>query len=378
MNRSPVSNSQGHAIDGSGRDAQSATILTPTEQISARLRRVTPLVAILTVIVGIAALKLAATVLLPLVFALFLVAIFWPLQRRLQARLPRGLASGLTFLVFLLVVGCFVAGFWLCGQLLAQKWPEIAPALEQYRGLAESYGIPLPGSTGGESQTSGSGGQSSLMRFARSALSAGGAAMLVIAYLLLGLLEMQDYRLKLRHILPAGEDEHWREVSHEVTNDFQRYMIVRTGIGLINGVLIWLAAWLLGLEFAFIWGFLSFLLNYIPTIGSVVAVIFPVLFALAQAGGGGLPWLTLLVFGGIQILLGVVLDPLIEGHYLAPSPLVVLLSVTFWGWVWGIAGAFIGVPLTILVIITCKQFARTRWIATLLSDVDGPQEQPGS
>jgi AI-2 transport protein TqsA len=207
---------------------------------------------------------------------------------------------------------------------------------------------------------------------------AGRAAMLVIAYLLLGLLEMQDYRLKLRHILPAGEDEHWREVSHEVTNDFQRYMIVRTGIGLINGVLIWLAAWLLGLEFAFIWGFLSFLLNYIPTIGSVVAVIFPVLFALAQAGGGGLPWLTLLVFGGIQILLGVVLDPLIEGHYLAPSPLVVLLSVTFWGWVWGIAGAFIGVPLTILVIITCKQFARTRWIATLLSDVDGPQEQPGS
>jgi AI-2 transport protein TqsA len=166
-------------------------------------------------------------------------------------------------------------------------------------------------------------------------------------------------------------------VSHEITNDFQRYMVVRTGIGLVNGVLIWLAAWLLGLEFAFIWGFTSFLLNYIPTIGSVVAVIFPVLFALAQ-GDGSLPWLTLLVFGGIQILLGVILDPLIEGHYLAPSPLVVLLSVTFWGWVWGIPGAFIGVPLTIFVIITCKQFARTQWIATLLSDVEEPKEQPST
>jgi predicted PurR-regulated permease PerM len=73
--------------------------------------------------------------------------------------------------------------------------------------------------------------------------------------------------------------------------------------------------------------------------------------------------------------MGQYVDPLLQGKYLALSPLVVLLSVTFWGWLWGIAGAFIGVPLTIGIVIACHHFDRTRWIAILLAEAREPEQQ---
>ncbi len=247
---------------------------------------------------------------------------------------------------------------------MARQWSQYVEEVNQSLRLARQAGLPLPesGSSGG------AGVQNLVMRLAGSLGTVGGALFLVVAYLLLGSLEIGDYRAKLHTFLSTTETNHWMEVAHEIAKDFQRYVVVRTGIGLLNGVLSAVAAWLLGLDFALIWGLITFLLNYIPTIGSVIAVIFPVLFALVQFDGWGGPLLTLVVLGGIQVILGVVVDPLVEGRYLAPSPLVVLLSVAFWGWLWGIPGAFIAVPLTILVIITCRQFARTRWIATLLGD----------
>lgn len=119
-----------------------------------------------------------------------------------------------------------------------------------------------------------------------------GALFLVIAYLVLGSLEINNYPAKLRSFLPAVEAEHWVAVAHETAKDFQRYMVVRTVTGLINGIAVTVAAWLLGLGFALIWGLITFLLNYIPTIGSIVVVIFPVLFALVQFGGWIQPLLT--------------------------------------------------------------------------------------
>lgn len=341
------------------------------KRISARLSRITPLLAIAALIIVLAAAKIAATVVLPLAFGLFLVALFWPLQRRLQARMPRGLAVLATFLLFLLIVVAFLAAFWWGGRTIAAQWPQYADEFNRYLQLAQGYGlnVGIPPASGPADQQGSQLGHEVVVRIADTALALGGASVLVIAYLLLGLLEVYDYRVKLDQILPAGEDQRWLALAHRVTSDFQRYIVVRTAIGLLNGVLAGLAAWLIGLDFAFTWGLVTFLFNYIPTLGSVVAVVFPVLFALVQFSGWEKPLLTLVALGGVQTVLGMIVDPLIEGKYLGPSPLVVLLSVAFWGWLWGIPGAFIGVPLTILVIVTCQQFDRTRWIAILLAGV---------
>jgi predicted PurR-regulated permease PerM len=118
---------------------------------------------------------------------------------------------------------------------------------------------------------------------------------------------------------------------------------------------------------------LNFLLNYIPTLGSILGVIPPVLFGLVQ-GGWRLGALALVAVGGVQLVMGTLVDPRLQGRYLRLSPLVVLFSVAFWEWLWGIPGAFIGVPLTVGLVITLARFESTRWVAVLLSDVDGEGE----
>jgi predicted PurR-regulated permease PerM len=201
------------------------------------------------------------------------------------------------------------------------------------------------------------------------------AFVLVIAFLVFGLLEAPDFQAKLGSIVPRQRAGAWFDAIHTITSDFQRYIVVRTFIGLITGVLVALFAWVIGLDFALIWGLTNFLLNYIPTLGSIIAVVPPVLFGLLQFQSIPMALLVLLGVGGVQFVMGQYIDPLLQGKYLALSPLVVLLSVTFWGWLWGVAGAFIGVPLTIGIVIACRHFERTRWIAILLAEVNDEQRE---
>ena len=132
---------------------------------------------------------------------------------------------------------------------------------------------------------------------------------------------------------------------------------------------------MIGLELWWLWGLLNFLLNYIPTLGSFLGVIPPALFALVQFDGD---WSMVLaavgVVGGVQLVMGNWIDPLVQGKALELSPLVVLFTVTFWGWVWGVAGALIAVPLTVLIALVCAESERTRWIAILLAG--DPSEEP--
>jgi hypothetical protein len=114
-----------------------------------------------------------------------------------------------------------------------------------------------------------------------------------------------------------------------------------------------------------------------PTIGSILGVLPPALYALAQSDGGmGLALLSLGVIGGIQLIMGNYIDPLVQGRVLSLSPLIVLFSVAFWGWMWGVAGAFIGVPITIATVLICRRFESTRWIATLLAETEDSRALP--
>jgi predicted PurR-regulated permease PerM len=325
-------------------------------------------------------LKLTATVTFPLAFALFLTAIFWPLQRRFAKRMPRGAAVMLSLLAFLLVVSIFVGLLWLSGTIVVQGWQPYSEQFARYQQQAQSWlqsvGLALPGGGGGQSGSDLA--QPMLTNTGRFMGDFLGTFVLVIAFLVFGLLETPDFQTKLEHLLPAGQAADWLDAIHDITNDFQRYIVVRSVIGLITGTLVGIFAWFIGLDFALIWGLTNFLLNYIPTLGSIVAVIPPVLFGLVQFQSIPMALLVLLGVGGVQFVMGQYIDPLLQGKYLALSPLVVLLSVTFWGWLWGIGGAFIGVPLTIGIVIACRRFERTRWIAKLLADLKKEQDEQGA
>jgi AI-2 transport protein TqsA len=328
------------------------------------------LVAIIAIVLTVFALEATATVTLPLAFALFLVALFWPLQWRLEVFLPRGIAAVITLLAFLMCAGGFVYALGAATDQVIDKAPEYQERFDQVRDSARSwaqrYGLPWPAA--GDGSWTGA-LEPQAWKGARRFFDFLGAFVLVIGFLLLGLVEVRDYRDKIRRHFgreePAGRAVHTIEA---IAKEFQRYFVVRTVIGLITGALVAVFSLLIGLDFALIWGLLNFLLNYIPTLGSIVAVIPPVVFAALQFGDPLMVLLALGAVGGVQLVMGTWVDPLLQGRYLALSPLVVLLSVTLWGWMWGIAGAFISVPITIVVVLVCRRFDRTRWLADLLAD----------
>ena len=141
----------------------------------------------------------------------------------------------------------------------------------------------------------------------------------------------------------------------------------------MTGVLSGLVAWGFGVDFPFIWGTLTVLLNFIPNIGSMIAVMPPVLLALVQFDGLARPVTLLAALTTIQVTIGNFLDPRWLGRSLSLSPLVVFVMMVFWGWVWGIVGIFLAVPLTILMKIAFEHIVPLRPLAVLMGDI--PRKQ---
>jgi AI-2 transport protein TqsA len=148
-------------------------------------------------------------------------------------------------------------------------------------------------------------------------------------------------------------------------NDIKRYMVIKTLINLIAGVLTTVWLFILGVDFPVLWGFLAFLLHFIPSIGSIVSAVPAVLLALIQLGGGSAA-LAAAGYLAIGTVLGNIVEPRIMGHKLGLSTLVVFVSLIFWGSLLGVIGALLCVPLTMSVKLACEASDDTRWIAVLL------------
>lgn len=193
-----------------------------------------------------------------------------------------------------------------------------------------------------------------------------GITLLVLLYLVFMLAESVALPGKLRRAFGDRITESGR--LGEVVHDVQRYLALKTLISLATGTLVGVAAAALGVDFALFWGFLAFALNYIPSIGSFLAAIPAVIVALLQLGVG--TGLTLaLVFGVVNLLLGSVLDPILVGRHLRLSTLAVLIALIFWGWAWGLIGMFLAVPLTAAAKIVMENSPALRPIAVLLGPV---------
>ena len=128
----------------------------------------------------------------------------------------------------------------------------------------------------------------------------------------------------------------------------------------------------MGLDLALEWGVIAFVLNYIPVIGPLVATVLPTLFAMAQFASWQIALIVFVCLNLIQFLVGSYLEPRIAGNALSMSPFIVLFAVFFWTFLWGIGGAFIGVPIVIAIVTICEQHPSSRWFAELLG---APRDQ---
>ena len=206
------------------------------------------------------------------------------------------------------------------------------------------------------------------LRLVESFSSLVGNTLLIFIYLVFLLLEQHLFGKKLQMVF-TGHSARVMAVSIEkVKRTVESYILLKTLISLLTGLLSYVIMRIIGVDFALFWAFLIFLLNYIPNIGSMVATLFPALLCLVQFETI-LP--ALIVFFGIgtvQFAVGNLVEPRIFGKSLNISGLAVVLALTFWGSVWGIIGMFLCVPITVVLLIILNSFEETRPFAVLLSD----------
>lgn len=177
------------------------------------------------------------------------------------------------------------------------------------------------------------------------------------------LLETSSFPSKLQYIL--GDPDGSMSRLDQFLNDINRYLAIKTIISLVTGILVTIFLLLLGLDYPFVWGLIAFVLNYIPNIGSIIASIPAILLALIQFG---FIWAGVVAGGyfAINIILGGIIEPRLMGHGLGLSPLVVFLSMIFWGWVLGPVGMLLSVLLTVTAKIAMESREETRWLAVIL------------
>ncbi len=199
---------------------------------------------------------------------------------------------------------------------------------------------------------------------------------LILIYLGFLFLEQGHFSNKISALMsnPDREDEAHRIITR-IRDDIQRYISIKMFTSSLTGILSFTFLFAVGADFAAVWGLLIFLLNFIPTVGSIVATTFPALIALAQSDGYTLFGLVLLGIGALQICIGNILEPRLMGSSFNLSPVVILLNLALWNAIWGIPGMFLCVPFLIIVAIVLSHFPQTRRVAIMLSS-DGNLRVP--
>jgi predicted PurR-regulated permease PerM len=197
--------------------------------------------------------------------------------------------------------------------------------------------------------------------------------LIALLYVILGLMEVDDLRRRAKTFLSPETSRILLQGTAATAVKLRKYMEVRTLMSVATGILVGAFAWIAGLKFALEWGVIAFALNYIPFIGPFVATLFPTLLAMTQFATWEAVVGVFVCLNIIQFVVGSYIEPRVSGAMLAMSPTVVLLAVFLWTYLWGLFGAFIGVPIVIAAIITfCGHHPSSRWIADLLG---GPMEE---
>ena len=336
------------------------------------------LLVIACLVVVVAGLKAAAAILVPFVLALFLAVVSMPVMFGLRIhRVPAPLAIGLTVLLDALVFGLVILLAVDALGDLNEKLPRYVTLFQalysDWIGRLDARGLPA----------------STYLAFdlidpaSIFALLSGTiqkvATLLSMAFLI-GLVmifilaEATVFPFKFQAIL-GGQRQGRHRITH-IIGEVQAYLRLKFVISLATGVCVTVLCQLASLDFAVLLGLIAFVLNFVPTIGSIIASLPGVFLALILHGGVTAMGVTV-GYLGINVVIGNIMDPQIMGHRMGLSTLVVVLSLLFWGWVWGPVGALLSVPLTMVTKITLQNVPDLRWIAVLLDKVP-PQSNKGA
>ncbi|MBA4501541.1 AI-2E family transporter [Marinobacterium marinum] len=327
------------------------------------------LVGLASLMIILGGLKIAEAVVVPMLLAIFIAIICAPpLAWMTSHRVPPWLAVMLLVLglmvfswVLMLFVGSAIDTFTLRLPIYQERLQDevikLLPNLER-------LGLPVT-----QEQLLNHFNPGSVMRLAGNALTNLGGLltdlMLIIFVVIFLLMEATLLGDKLHKALPNAE--HSMQQGGDFVRKVNKYLVIKTTVSVGTGFLVTLWLWILGVDFAPLWGLVAALMNFIPTVGSIIAAVPAVLLAIVQLG---LPDAALVALGyiAVNLLMGNVLEPRYMGSGLGLSPLVVFLSLMVWGWMFGPAGMFLSIPLTMIAKIALEQSPSTRWVAIMLGN----------
>jgi len=324
---------------------------------------------IASVAIAIAAYQ-AASVFAPLALAIFIIPIVWPLQSRLQLHMPKLVALAITLFLTIAVCIAFASlAVWAFGRVGHSLIADSARYQAAYHGVVawlDDHGVSVAGLWAEHFNVGWLlGAAQRLTGRINTTLT---FWLIALTYLILGLLEVDDIQRKVRALHNREMARVLLDGSAATAIKFRKYMLVRTQMSAVTGLLVGAFAWITGLQFAVEWGVIAFVLNYIPYIGPFVATLFPTLLAMTQFES----WPAVLgMFVGLNIIqfaVGNYVEPRVAGRLLSMSPMVVLFAIFFWTFLWGLFGTFIGVPIALAILSFCDQHPSSRWVADLLGD----------
>ena len=329
------------------------------------------MIGVCTIVLVAAALRAADVVFAPIAVALFVIALVRPVQRGIRPRAGAAVAALATMLLALVAVGALAVmsawAFARVGQWTITNGATLQALYAQKVVLLEDAGVPA-GALAGQFD------MRFLVRLAQQVTSQLQGVLsftvVTLVFVILGLLEVDVARRQLEMLRRSPGAAALLRAASRTGQKLRTYMAVRTAMSVLTGLAVWAFARAMGLQLAEEWGLIAFVLNYIPFIGPLVATVFPTAFAALQFGTWQVAVTVFAALQVIQFLSGSYIEPRLAGRRLAVSPFLVLAAVFLGAFLWGIIGAFIGVPILIAILCICEEFEETRWAARLLSGRD--------
>jgi predicted PurR-regulated permease PerM len=334
---------------------------------------------ILAVIASGAALFWLRGILTPLALAVFLAVMVDGFARMIRTRMPwiserAALPLAILLSVMLFGISTFViaenAGTFI-SQLVAYT-PRLNGLIAQVAGMVD---IPVPPTVNELFAQLNLG--SYLANAAKGLQGFATDAFFILIYLGFIIASRRGFQRKVVRLFPHSAERHEAtQAFRRIRDGVEQYLWVQTVTGLIIAISSWIAMWAIGLDNAVFWAFLIFMASYIPVIGGAVGILAPPIFALIQFPTFWPALILLGVLQAIQFVVGNIILPRMQGNSLNMDPVVVLLSLAFWGAIWGMAGMFLSTPLTVMAMVILAQFNGSRWLAILMSADGQPENEP--
>jgi len=283
--------------------------------------------------------------------------------------MPRWLRGTIALIIMLAIIGSI-------GELLVSNIEQIIKQIPRYNKIEENFINELGQRIGMEDLASKIEERMENINIGRflsdtlnSLSSTIGNMVMIIIYVVFLLIEEIIFASKIK-IISETQDKYNRvkNLLDQINHSINRYILMKTLVSISTGLMSYFALIIIGVDFPVLWAFIIFLFNYIPYIGSLVATLLPAVFAIFQFNNGWYFVYVFLAIEAIQMLNGNYIEPRIMGKSLNLSPLVVVLSLTIWGAIWGVLGMILSVPIMSVLTIIMAQFPSTKNIAIFLSE----------